>query len=677
MRRRETGSCHRYGKALPFVLSVAIALACGPAASAQTTITDLAHLTLEDLMNIEITSVSKRAQRVSDAAAAVYVLTNADIRRSGATTIPDVLRLVPGLHVGQIDSNKWSVSARGFGGRFANKLLVLVDGRSVYTPLFSGVFWNLVDVPLEDVERIEIVRGPGATLWGANAVNGVINVITRTAAASKGGRATVGLGTEERASGSLRYGGGLGANGSYRVDARSFRNDGSAGVVPGAPSDKWWGSRGGFRMDWQPREGREFMLQGALVDTLAHEMWSVPSLYPPYQNQVGDQSHYTSGFMLGQWTARTPRAETTFRLLGEQTSFHEQVLDERRHTLDLDVQHTRQVGSMHELIWGGMYRLSTDRTVGTPVVVLDPARRTLTLGSGFVQDEMKLLAGNLRVTLGSKFEHNDYTGWEVQPNVRSLLALSSRQSIWGAVSRAVRLPSRAESDGRFYPSVQPPSGAVPLPQVLMLRHDEGPTMAEVLVAYEGGYRSQALHSLSFDVSGFVNSYQGLGTNRLGIPHLEMGPVPYLEVPVLFGNLGHQNFAGAEFEVEWQPPVARLRLNGGYSYFVAVGQPSTQAAVAETTDDYPNHQVHLRGAINLPRRVEVDATARYVSALPKSGVPSYLTADARVGIRLGLFDVAIVGRDLLTPTHSEYLPDVLGTALTKVQRSASLRVTWHF
>ena len=656
-------------------VGVAIALTAGAQAAAQTAGTDLSEMSLEDLMDVEVTSVSRRAERLADTSASVYVLTNDDIRRSGALSIPEALRLVPGLHVGQIDANGWSVSVRGFGGRFANKLLVLVDGRSVYSPLFSGVIWNLINVPLEEIDRIEIVRGPGATLWGADAVNGVINVITRTASSSQGVLVTSEVGSAERGGGSFRYGGRLNANASYRVDANGFSRSGTT-LVENAKSESWVGGRVGVRIDAQLGQRSRLTLTGGSVVTEADESYSIPQLQAPYARQDDQKSRHSSNSLVGRWTRTTGGGEMALQVEATRTSLTELVLDEDRTTVGVDLQQTHQLGGVHKLIWGGSYARSSDHIVGSSLVHMEPDRRVLQLWSGFIQDDIAVKGDAIRVTLGSKLEHNDYTGWEVQPNARVRIALPRRQSLWASASRAVRLPNRAESDGLIEPAVLPPSAQAPLPQLVSLRHGES-VSSEVLRAYEMGYRVRPAANLSVDTSVYVNDYSGLLTHSLDAPYMEMAPVPHLVLPVQFNSTGTGQVAGGEVSVDWRP-TAQLRLQGGYSQFAWVaGKPDERTSSFGQNGAYPGQQVHARTSILLPRQVEVDAMARYVSELEFSGVPSYVTLDARVGTRVGPLDVSVIGRNLAGSEHCEYLPDVLYTAKANIQRSIGLRLRWQF
>lgn len=654
--------------------AVFLTLAAAHAGLAQTGPADLTQLPIETLMDIEVTSVSRRAQRLSDSAASVYVLTTEDIRRSGASTIPDVLRLVPGLHVGQMDSNKWSVSVRGFSGRFANKLLVLVDGRSVYTALFSGVFWNLVTVPLDDIERIEIVRGPGATLWGANAVNGVINIITRSSAVTQGGQITASTGTTDLGQTSVRYGGTIGTNATYRVDGGGMYRDGSFGLVSAGDTDTWRYARGGMRLDWTPSPQHEVMVQTGITSSRAREVWTLASTQAPYRRDIDDIAGYEQGYTMARWTRRTDGNSTLVQGGGEFTSFDEPILAERRATLDLDVQHSLNAGRRHAVIVGGNYRRSADRTTATDFIRLTPTSRALHLWSGFVQDDVQLRDGALVLTAGTKFEHNSFTGWETQPNARAIVSLPARQAVWVAGSRAVRLPSRAESDGTILGAVVPPDASSPFPRAFIFQHSEIP-LPEVALGVEGGYRWQARHNLSLDASVFRTRYTELLTNTVGQPELVFRPAPIVEIPLNVAHARRASLAGAELVAEWRP-AEYARLSSGYSRLLTL-HDTFSGDIFGPRGAYPDTQFHLRMALTLLRQVEFDGMGRYVSALPSTGVPSYATADARIGVPIGRLDVSFIERNLLAPSHQEFVPDIIATARTRVERSAHVRVNWRF
>lgn len=402
---------------------------------------DLTNMSLEDLMNLEVTSVSKKEQKLSQTAAAIYVVTQEDIRRSGATSIPEVLRMVPGLQVARLSGSKWAITSRGFNGRFANKMLVLVDGRSVYTPTFSGVFWDVQDLLLEDVERIEVIRGPGGTLWGANAVNGVINIITKPAKETQGGFLTAGSGSEERGFGGFRYGGKLGRDIAYRLYSKYFNRSNLADMSGRNSPGGWDILRGGFRMDWKGTERDSLTLQGDIYNGHIRERnSSIVSLVPPFRRTLDSQTGVSGGNVMALWN-RTFAGGSAMRLqMYYDRTRHEDssaVITSRGEIVDssdLDFQHRFALGKRQDIVWGIGYRFTSDSVQNTFSVAFDPNHRATHLFSTFVQDEIFIVKDRLRLTVGSKFEHNDYTGFEAQPSLRLLWTPNDRHTFWGAIS---------------------------------------------------------------------------------------------------------------------------------------------------------------------------------------------------------------------------------------------------
>ncbi len=418
---------------------------------------DVTAISLEDLMNLQVTSVSKRAQKLADAAAAIFVITQDDIRRSGAASIPEALRMVPGLEVARIDENKWAIGSRGFNGRFDNKLLVLIDGRSVYTPLFSGVYWNVQDVMLEDVDRIEVIRGPGATLWGANAVDGVINIITKSAKLTQGALVTAEGGNEEETAESARYGGKAGDNVYYRAYAKYSDWEPSVDATGANGSDGWHTIRGGFRVDSNPSKADSLTVQGDLYRTNYGETLTIPTLTAPYSTTFPNDGNYSGGNILGHWNHAFSRSSTSLQMYFDNTNTVDNSLfRDHEGVYDIDFQHDLHVGESQEFVWGLGYRSIQDSNVSSFTVSLQPNHSWLNQFSGFVQDEVSLFDRRLRVTLGSKFEHNDFTGFEVEPNIRFVGVISKNQSVWAAISRAVRTPALTEEGLRLDEAVVPP-----------------------------------------------------------------------------------------------------------------------------------------------------------------------------------------------------------------------------
>src|SRR5882762_5552455 len=564
-RKHKTGPVMRAGKiALATFLS---ALLAGNAmAQNQKTVPDVTAMSMEDLMNMQVTSVSKRTQKVADAAAAIFVTTQEDIRRSGATTLPEALRLVPGLQVARIDENKWAIGSRGFNGRFDNKLLVLIDGRSVYTPLFSGVYWNVQDVMLEDVDRIEVIRGPGATLWGANAVDGVINIITKQAKLTQGAMVTVEAGTEERTAESARYGGKVGNNIYYRAYTKYSDWEPSLGPTGANASDGWHALRGGFRVDSTPSRADSLTLQGDLYRSNFGETLTVPSLSAPYSRTFPNAGKYSGGNILGHWNHAFSRSSTSLQVYYDDTNTADNSLfTDHEAVYDIDFQHDVHLGESQDFVWGLGYRSIQDTNGSSFTVSLQPNHSRLNQYSGFVQDEVSLFDKRLRVTLGSKFEHNDFTGFEVEPNVRFVGILSKNQSVWAAISRAVRTPALTEEGLQLNEAVVPPAPpSSPFPVIVSILGSRQ-FKSEDLLAYEVGYRVQATSTFSTDIATFYNTYTNLRSAEPGTPFVEANPIPTdVVVPFVASNKMGGKTYGAELFGDWRV-IPKWRLLASYSY----------------------------------------------------------------------------------------------------------------
>ena len=642
-------------------------------------------LSMEDLMNMEVTSVSKRTQKVADAAAAVFVLTQDDIRRSGATSIPDALRLVPGLQVARLDENKWAIASRGFDGRFDNKLLVLIDGRSVYTPLFSGVYWNVQDVLLEDLDRIEVIRGPGATLWGANAVNGVINIITKKAKDTQSGVVSAGGGNEERGSASARYGDKVGDEGFYRVYGKYF--DWGPSLYPGTnltAHDGWDALRGGFRADFAPTGANSFTLQGDLYRSNYDETLTVPSLNPPFSNTFPNQGAYSGGNILGRWNRSSEGSSMSLQMYYDNTTIADNSLFvDHQNIFDMDFQHSFHVRDSQQFVWGLGYRSILDRNDGSFSVSLQPNQLTLNQFSAFLQDEIALVDDRLHITLGSKFEHNDFTGFEVEPNARLLWTLTPNQSIWAAVSRAVRTPAETEEGLRLNTQVVPPgtlANPTPLPAVVAV-FGSHQFQSEDLLAYELGYRVQATSTFSADVATFYNNYTHLRTAEPGAPFVEGSPFP---TDVVIPFIARNNMSGGTYGVEvftdWKV-MPKWRLQSSYSYLQM--NIHKNRASQDPTADLPNgvsprHQWYVRSSLDLPHHFEHDTTLRFVDHLSALNLPHYYSLDSHLGWRpVPRVEFSVGGENLLDNQHLEFLPDFINTTPTVVKRSVYGSVTFRF
>ena len=663
---------------------LAVCLTATTEAQTSRSVPDVTAMSMEDLMNMQVTSVSKRTQKVADAAAAIFVITQEDIRRSGANSIPEALRLVPGLQVARIDQNKWAIGSRGFNGRFDNKLLVLIDGRSVYTPLFSGVYWNVQDVMLEDVDRIEVIRGPGATLWGANAVNGVINVITKKAKSTQSAVVTAGAGTEERAAGGVRYGGKVGDNSYFRAYTKYFNWGPSAYPSGMTAHDGWDALRGGFRADWAPAGANSFTLQGDIYRSRFNETLTVGSLSAPYSNTFPNDGKYSGGNILGRWNHTSEGSSMSLQMYYDNTTITDHSLfGDHQNVFDIDFQHGFHAGDSQQFVWGLGYRSIRDKNDPSFTVSLDPNRVTLNQFSAFLQDEISLVDNRLLITLGSKFERNKFTGIEIEPNARLLWNLTPNQSIWTAVSRAIRTPALTEEGLRLNSAVIPPgtpSNPAPLPAVVAV-FGSHQFNSEDLLAYEVGYRAQVTSNLTFDLATFYNNYTNLRSAEPGTPFVEGSPAPTdIVIPFVAANKMSGGTYGVELFADWKL-IPKWRLAGSYSYLqmnIHKNSDSLDPTPDNPNGSSPRHQWYLRSSVDLPKHFEQDTTLRFVDHLPSLGLPSYYSLDAHLGWRpVTNLELSIGGQNLLNNWHLEFMPDFVNTSPTVVKRSIFGSITVKF
>jgi iron complex outermembrane receptor protein len=607
---------------------------------------ELKRLSLEQLMDIEVTSVSKHPEKLFEAAAAIQVVNGDDIRRAGATSLPEALRLAPNLETARIDARQWAITARGFNNLFADKMLVLIDGRTVYTPLYAGVYWDVQDTLLEDLDRIEVISGPGATQWGANAVNGVINIITRNARDTQGALVTGTAGTAF-SGGALRYGGQAAPGTYYRVYAKSMGRDQSYRLNGTGAMDDWRLGQAGFRVDADSMTGNMWTLQGDIYDG-------------SFGRTGPDDISVRGRNLLGRWS----------RSLGENSDCKLQVYYDYTHrripgsftqtlnTYDIDFQHRFQpAGTRQEVIWGAAGRAVGDDIVNTPANAFLPPRVTRRSFSGFVQDEFSLPELRLRCTAGAKLEHNDYTGWEFEPSLRAVLTPDRREVWWAAISRAVRTPSRIDRD--LYSPATPPYRVAGGPRVV----------SEELLAYELGYRRQLASRLTLALAAFYNDYENLRSLEPLNP-----PAPF-PVERSSGLRGHS--AGAELTAELQATDS-WRLSLGYTELRVHSEP--QPGNPGTSSDRniardPNHQLSLRSRFDVSPQWEMDFTGRYVGPIASQGVPGYAEIDARLGWNpVPAWSVALVGQNLLHRRHAEF--NAPG-GRREIPRSFHLQAAWRY
>jgi iron complex outermembrane receptor protein len=626
------------------LISLALAAYLLPTAQAAAQSTSaLKNLSVDELLDLRVTSVSKRSEPLSDAAASIIALTSETIRRSGATTLAEALRLAPNLQVARIDSVQYAISGRGFNNAIGNKLLVLIDGRTVYTPLYSGVFWDQQDVMLEDIDRIEIITGPGATLWGANAVNGVINVITRSSLDTTGSLVVAGAGGNER-SGAARFGTEVGS-GALRFYAKYGEWDHTTRTTGAAALDDWKRAQVGFRSDWDAGEST-FTLQGDAYDGNSQDR----GIAGPFV--LGDIA--VSGFnVLGRWH-RTASGGSEFQL---QAYFDHSSRDDflffkpTADILDIDFQHAI-AGGAHRIMWGGGYRHSDDDIGDGLVTTFVPRSRNLQWGNLFVQDEVTL-RDSLRATVGLKLESNDYTGVEYLPSARLAWKVSADRLVWGSVSRAVRAPARFDSDVRF--PATPPFAVV-----------GGPDFeSEVADVVELGYRAQQSEALSYSLTGFVHFWDRLRSGTA--------------VPVELENRIEGTVQGIEAWAEYRPFEFWL-LAGGVTYLqedLRLKADSTDPVGVDnpTLRNDPDYQWQLRSSFDLPRDFQVDMQLRRVDSLPKPAVPAYMELDIRLAWLVGNgLELAVAGRNLLHDRHPEYGE---ANARSEIERSVYGQMRWHF
>jgi iron complex outermembrane receptor protein len=618
------------------LLAGLLAAAAVPGFAQQAAPADLTELSLEQLSSIEVTTVGKRVQRLADVPGSVYVIQQEDIRRSGAVTLPEALRLAPNLEVARADANQYAISARGFNSVLANKMLVLVDGRTVYSPLFSGVFWEAQDLLLEDIERIEVLSGAGGTLYGSNAVNGVINIITRSAADSQGALLKGGTGNMDRVVGG-RWGDGAASGQPWRVYAKRYETEDTQLESGGSAHDSGRHTQAGFRTD-RVRDRDQLTLQGDLYEAQFDQL-------PAPRRDAGAN-------LLARWSRdQGPGSRTQLQAYFDRSERDQPgAVDDTMDTWDIELQQTRRPAAGHDLLWGAGYRLYNDNATNIAPAVLQfqPPSRLLHLGNVFAQDEYTVAPG-LRVTLGLKAEHNSYTGLEWLPNARIAWQLSEKNLLWASASRAVRTPSRIDRD-------------VVVPSVNL---GAGNFRSEVAQVYELGLRGQPREDLTYSVTLFHHLFQDLRS------------VDALPGGIAFGNNFEGRLTGVETWGTWRLNP-QLRLQAGYTYQSLVlnpvaGSPALASSGAQLAND-PRNRGQVALGWDFARNMELDVQARYVGALPNPQVPAYSAVDLRWGWRVRPdLELSLAIRNLTDPQHVEW-----GAAgnRAEIPRSFIVKAVWR-
>ncbi|WP_422472717.1 TonB-dependent receptor plug domain-containing protein [Endozoicomonas sp. ALB032] len=670
---------------------------------------DLFELSLEELISMEIpdvTSVSRKKQRLMDSAAAIYVITNEDLRRSGVTSIPEALRMVPGMQVAKLNANTWSISTRGFNYIFANKLLVLIDGRTVYSPLFSGVNWDVQDTMMEDIDRIEVIRGPGAALWGANAVNGVINVITKKAADTQGNLISAGAGTQEKAFGAYRHGGEFGETGFYRVYAKAFERDGQVDAEGKDTSDDWNMRRAGFKSEWKTTSDSEMTIQGDLYEGTTRPPLRLldqsQALFPQLTNGfiVEGLSRDQRGGNLGAYWKRT-LSEThdfSFRAIYDNYQNFDYRIAEKRDTVDFEFQHYYQFWGKHDLVWGLGYRTTWYEVENTPYMFLLEGKdsKKTELFSAFIQDDITL-NDQWTFTLSSRFEHNSFTGYEVQPNARLTWKPTENRTFWTALSQAVKTPSISETalqtDGITIDDTSPVKYVIPIKGNPDLK-------SEKLTALEVGYREQFSNSFRLDITAFYNQYEDIiayvdinqcpnGSSTfplLSLQNLCSNTDPslgFFEIPATLINGLDVRTYGMEVVADWQAKDW-WKLQFNYSWLQVDAWPNKERTSILRVNEVivedlsASHTANIRSTMNLPNQWYFDFWVRYMDNLKNANIGANTSLDMRVAKKFGDgLEFSIVGQNLFRNHHREFYEPLSGMAPTETRESWYAQIRWQF
>lgn len=645
----------------------------------------LKQLTLAQLGDVEVTTASKEPVDVWHTPAAIYVITHDDIMRSGATSIPEALRLAPGVEVARIDANKWSIGIRGFGTRLSRSVLVIIDGRTVYSTLFDGTYWEVQNTLMDEIDRIEVIRGPGGTIWGPNAVNGIINVITKKTQDTHGGLFNAGGGNEEQGFANTRYGGGSDSF-SYRVYGMGF-NRSSEYHSDGRNFDAWQAGQAGFRMDWNPNQRDTFTLQGDLYDEAAGESVAAATYVPPSEKIIDADARLSGGNILARWQRVLGEGDDVqVQLYYDRTNRYEPNFGELRDTFDVDYLQRHRLTKRHELSWGLGARASRGHELEiVSGLTFVPNQRTDQLYTAFFQDEISLVENRLSVQVGTKLLRTNYTGFQWEPSVRLLWTPTKTQTVWAAFTHAVRTPSDVERDFNLSSYL----GTAPDGLPYFARFNANPNFeSEQLNGWELGYRRAIGSKIYVDIAGFYNHYRDLLSEEItGPSYVVVTPqLTYFLLPAQFRNGLLGETTGFEIAPEWKP-TNFWRLRGSYS-FLHLGLEKTATSMDIGTPPIidgssPKHQVSVLSGFDLPKKTTLDLDYRYVSALPgqTAGAPpqmvrSYSTANVNFSWTVNRhLRFSAAGLNLFQPYHAEYAGDP--GPLVQIKRSAFGQITWNY
>jgi iron complex outermembrane receptor protein len=665
-------------------LLIGISLRCAGQSPAPSNPNGLADRSLEELMNIEVTSVSKKAQRLSATAASVFVIAAEDIRRSGITVLPELLRLAPGVQVARLSSGSWAIGIRGFNDEYSNKLLVLVDGRSVYNVFYTAAFWDTLNLAVDNIERIEVIRGPGAAMWGTNAVNGVINIITKSAKSTQGVLVAGGVGSEATSAETVRYGGEVAPGADYRIGAQNTEFDPLQILGSIGPSRGWINRGGDFRADWDISSKDSLLVSGGIYQSSLGVVVPAGTISAPNAPPADDRIDTDGGNVAVRWqhvVSETSSLEVRFsyellhRADPQGTSDY--------NIFDYGFQQHLRAGRRHDLIYGFSFSDQSFHATPTPALRINPLHDDRDVIAVFAQDEISLIPDKLHFIVGAQGSHIENLGYTIEPTGRLLWSPTATLSSWIAVSRAVRTPSIIETGLDLYEApVAVASGSPLIPSLWAVPHVLGnpAERSEAVLAYEAGQRVQASRQVSFDLSTFYNIYQHLSSYTTGAPVFEYSAgMPYLEIPITAGNQRHGESYGTELATTWNA-TSRWRLTGGYNWLRVEtrsypGDISTDQL--RTSSATPHHQWQVRSNFDLTRKIQIDVALYYTAAMLQTGIPQHLRGDLHIGWRpLPKLEFSIGVQDAFEANHVEY-ESTRFNQISQVPRNVYGKAIWRF